>query len=164
MQTTKYVTVTPKDFKKLVEPHASEIIPTGVWNYQRVSLVTLLPQLGQIKLSTYYHLRIACCAYLQVEGERLRNCGRCHDNHGYVCPICLGSTWTDDRGDDYKQVRCPGCCFEFIGEKGKIESKYDPERELLCVQRWLAKRFPYGVPHEPTEDDLRLMDGVGRER
>ena len=134
-------------------------MPTGVWNYKRIPLRLLFPELGAIPLGIYYKLRIACCGYLIVEGEdRMRNCHQCRNNHGWVCPDCLGARWLSTYPDPPWMVRCLSCCYETVDAKGKIIGVYDEERERASVKRWLVHRFPYGVPGMPTEQDLVLMD------
>ena len=149
-------TVTPKHFKMVPMQDAGELLPTGVIDYKRMELRKILPQLGDISLATYYYLRIACCAHMMVAGaDKLEDCEVCRGNRGYVCPFCLGAGWMRS---PYRQ--CLHCCIERIGEKNKIVTEYDPERELNSVKWWLARHFPFGVPKNPTQEELQVMDSL----
>lgn len=157
---SKFGTITPKHFRPLTNPRASTELPTGVYEYKRVELRSLFPVLGKIPLSVYYRLRIACCAHMLIRGgDRLENCEVCHYNQGYVCPVCLGATWVAAPDNYESEVRCMTCCYDRLDDKGKLVSQYDQERERVAVGNWLTSRFPYGVPAQPTEADLRRMDG-----
>jgi hypothetical protein len=150
-------TVTPKYFPIMLSQHAEGMIPTGLVlkdsRYQRVPLHLLFPEIEGISLWTYWHLRIACCGRMIVKyGDTLQDCDVCVLNHGYVCPSCLGAGLLSSND------RCPVCRYDRTDEKGKLVSVYDNDKELLACQRWLSSRFPYGVPKEPTDDDLRRMD------
>lgn len=147
--------VTPKDFKWMPRETALNMRPTGVHEYHRVELRTVLPELGSVNLWVFYHLRVACCAYQQVRGagDVLADCDRCHDNRGFVCPTCLGATFVR------KPFRfCPTCTYDTTGEKGKLVTLYDPEKELLAARAWLARRFPLGLPSELDPEDILRFD------
>jgi hypothetical protein len=151
--------LTPKNFRFVMRPDSDGRIPSGVWDYHRVPLRTVLPELGDINLTVYYMLRIACCAHLVVTGaDKLQDCEVC-ENRGWVCPRCLGARWLSADGfDKSNMIRCPDCVYERVDEKGKIYGTFDPDRALQSARRWLVKRFPYGVPTDPTPADLALMD------
>jgi hypothetical protein len=152
---------TPKDFYMLPQGTALTRQPSGVYEYQRVLLARLLPGLGNLDLWHYYYLRIACCGTLLVKGPtRLRDCERCHDNRGYVCPRCLGATFTRYSHDNgASRLPCTGCRVESIDEKGKLVTHYSAVKELETVRHWLMRRFPMGVSIS-TARDLDLADAA----
>lgn len=159
----KYGVATPKDFPIMLDPESTETLPTGVWDWERIELRNLMPQLGAIPLAVYYHLRIACCARMIVTGaDKLQRCGRCRNNCGFVCPACLGSGWIDtyalELPSGNNMTRCTLCKNITLDEKGKEVGEYDPVKELQACRAWLVKRFPFGVPAVPTQADLALMD------
>lgn len=161
----KYGIVTPKDFIKLSDPAPTETMPTGVWDWERIELRHILPQLGAIPLALYYHLRIACCAHMIVTGaNKLQRCDRCRNNCGFVCPYCLGVGWLDtfalDLPSGNNMTRCTHCKNITLDERGKEVGVYDPIKELQACRAWLVNRFPFGVPGLPTATDLALMDSV----
>ena len=129
-----------------------------MWEYKRVELRTLLPGLGSIPIFVYHYLRIACCGRLLVAGEsELESCHVCYSNMGFVCPDCMDARRVRMHRDDYDV--CPTCCIVTDLGKGKRLVQVDPWRKLEAANRWLNRRFPYGVPFEPTDQDLRIMDG-----
>lgn len=158
---SKLGTLTPKDFSAAIGKYADEL-PTGVWDYQRVELHTLFPQLGRITLRTYYLLRIACCGRMLVKGaDKLEDCYLCKHNCGFVCPMCLGKRWLTTGEIGYNALTaCNVCCYSYVDDKQKVRTEHDPMRELIACQNWLAKRFPMGVPQQPTERERAIMDGA----
>lgn len=156
-------TVTPKHFTySVTTPYIFEAKPTGVWDYRRVDLETILPAVRGLSLWVYWHLRIACCARLLHIGDKLVDCQVCRDNTGFVCPFCLGNRFVSYKNQDGRIVAdpCTRCCLVRPGEKkDTIVVEPDAQMKLIAVNNWLAKRFPYGVPSAPTADDLRIMDG-----
>ena len=148
-------TKTPKHFRMAQAPRSLGMQPTGVWDYHRIDLDLLFPQLRGVSLYTYYRLRIACCGHLVVTGEdTIRNCDVCDHNKGFVCPYCLGARHLDD---EMTRRPCPLCTVPTIRDKIQV-NVYDEEAELRACQAWFAHNLPFGVPTEPTPQDLLRMD------
>lgn len=133
--------------------------PTGVWNYERVELNTLMPLLGDIPLAVYWQLRIACCGRLLVRGEAtLLDCGSCYENLGFVCPSCrAGRGWLSGGAVQYGLRYCPTCTYDYVDDHKHLHRVQDAERILSACNRWLTRHFPYGVPSEPTPAELAEM-------
>lgn len=145
---------TQKEFSRLPMERAVSMTPTGLYDYRRVSLADVFPDLEGVNLYYWWFMRVGCCAHQIVRGsDRLKDCDRCRDNHGYVCPVCLGAAWVIH---PYKP--CPGCTTESVGARGELVSRYDAEKERRGVEMWIARHFPMGVPLDPSYEDVMRMD------
>lgn len=154
------------NFSMVPWPASDEQEPSGLRlvgrGYERAPLRTVMPELGRISLTYYYHLPMACCAHLIVAGAtKIVHCKIC-DNQGWVCPMCRGARWlAADWVEPEHMMRCPGCVYERVDDKGRIYGTYDAERALVTARTWLARHFPYGLPERPTQADLAIMHGEG---